>query len=332
MITKQRIGLLGRPPITSVERRTLKVMAILPIAYAVLVCGTTFAGEQEELLDEIRANSALRARFVADSLANVEAGMEREAVMDILLDIATRDNGPNTAQPAVRALFHIAPDDAVARSYLLKILTHPNTHKQVCSIARIFFIYVADEPAQDVLREVVKDAWEQGKLHPGLHALVELGSPRTLAWLEETVQAMDEGAPMRGFLDRHATKIRLQRDLPALLAQLDSNFKFIDKGWVVQQALRYGVARKEIRRRVLDVLKRAEATGERVRETSLIFACLEGGVFTEQDTREVKSIGAGKLLRTSLSGERTSPRWATRAETKRAEFYRLNAPANEPGK
>ena len=224
---------------------------------------------------------------------------------------------------AVGALFHIANDDQVIQDYLLKIIADDGARPGTRSIACDLLVYVADETAkQQLLRHLVR-RWPEHAAGE-LGALIELGDPAVLRWLEATAAAADN-ARLRQYLESRAELVRVQQSTERLLAALQADRDVYGRGWLVRQARRHGASRASIRKTVLSYLRglAARDPDSLDRQRSLFEACESCGIFTDEDMEEFPAIRTYRDFRKNLSGEPLIADWATLIDAKRAEFYGL---------
>lgn len=278
-------------------------------------------------LSQICAQQNKHGSFIEASLNMVREGADRIAVLDQLACIATSENRW-AAVPALRALFHIAGEDERIRDYLLKVINNDRTSPGTTAEALKLFVYVADEEGRSELLERVKRQWDNRgrdcKWNAGWEPLIELGDIAFGRWLDKTTEALGENDPLRPVLDRANTMIRLQKNSSELLAYLRSDREDIDRSWVVRQAMRHGAGRDEIRKAVLEYLRRAGGERPLSLNILLVRTCDEYGIFNSEDVAGISTIRAIRQIRYSSDDQGAQwPKWTTDVEAKRAKFYHL---------
>ena len=278
-------------------------------------------------LDEVCADPKRHGAFVRESVRMVDEGAAREEVLETLMCIAMSGDRW-AAAPAVRAIFHIASDNQQIQEYLLRVIKADGASPVAASEAARLFAYVVDEDGQAQLLEFVKSQWDSRATdcdwNQGWATLVELGDLAFLRWLDETAEGLGAEAPLKAVLDRARSMIRLQQDVSELLAYLRSDREDIDRTWVFRQAIRHGASREDIRKAVLAYLGRLGGKRSLSANLLLVRTCDEYGIFTSEDAAEVGAIRVIRQIRYSTDDEVAQwPRWATRVEVKRTEFYRV---------
>ena len=266
--------------------------------------------------------------FVESSLDRVRDGEEVESVLAILSCIARRDHvGGYVATGAVRAIFAIAKDEEQIRQHLLDIAAAPETALSVHRTACELLTYVADTETRRVSLELLEGNWSSGNWRGYFQLLTDVGDSAFLAWLETTLRHTPPESRLSVFLERAAKRVRIQEDVEAILAGLESGKgeDVIDAVWLARQAWRHGVSRERIRKAVLSRIRQAgDDFVHLINIVQLVQHCEKLGVFTADDGRDLARV---REIAKATNGYRDAPwpPWAEeRIALKRAEFYRLN--------
>ncbi len=304
-----------------VDSLTLATSLLLCTAFA-SVLGLRARGESPS--DKNCDDPDARGSFIAKSLELVNSGSDRGRILGTLTCIArAEDTTGYVGIQAVGAIFHIAQQNRVIQEYLLRIIRDDGAGATTRLIACEFLVYVADETGRQELLHQLKRRWPR-RASGELSALIELGDPGVLCWLEETATAT-ENDRLRAYLETRAEWVRVQESTERLLATVESDGGTHDRGWIVRQAMRHGATREAIRNAVLAYLRRIERTrGENLRESPLLAACEECGIFKDRDMDEFPAIRAFRETRKYIAEEPVIHEWATLISTKRAQFYGLN--------
>lgn len=295
------------------------ILSCLCLANSVHICAARGETEPENPCSD----QALHGRFIDMSLAQVQEGHDRDKTLKMLSCIANNPRHMLIGPAAIRAMFHIAEDNTTIQRYLLGVIADPGMNQESASASSKLIVYVVDEDVRRQLLELAKQQWIARGANPALWALVELGDTGALRWLEKTTEELGESNPLRLALDRPRKMILIQQNILHLIAYLESDRADLDRGWVVRQAMRHGASREDIRLTVVGYLhRRAGQESSAMAHWSLIKACDECGIFTNEDVRNIEAIQRVRDVR--FSSERSFPGWATLPDTKRAEFYGLN--------
>lgn len=297
------------------------ISAIACVLLASFLAAPTRGGEPADTTCKI---PEFPVPFIARSQGLVESGSDRREILDALTCIVKAQETTNgVGIRAVGALFHIANDNRVIRDYLLRIIADDGVNRGTRLRACDFLVYVADDAArQQLLRHLVR-RWPD-RAYGELGALIELGDPAVLRWLEATAAA-PENAHMRQFLEGRADLVRVQQSTERLLTALQSDRDAYGRGWLVRQARRHGASRASIRNTVLFYLRRLAARDpdKLDRQSSLYGACDACGIFTDEDVEEFPAIRSYRNYRKLIVSEPLIADWATLIDAKRAEFYGL---------
>ncbi|MBX3394355.1 MAG: hypothetical protein KF841_03205 [Phycisphaerae bacterium] len=262
---------------------------------------------------------------INSSLDRVKSGTDSIAVLDGLQAIASRDGGdPSVGVIALRAIVHLAKDDALMQDYLLRVI-RTAANDTVVNEACVLIVYVADLEGRKALLHEITDAWKAERLHPAMESLATLGDQAFAEWIDRTVKTLKEDDPRARFLKTLAEKIQLQKPPAKLVAYLKTGEKTIDRAWVIRQATRHGIPRTEIRSAVLTAIEAENKQDALKSNLDLLMACEECGVFTADDASKIPVVNDAKGFRELMTHEGPSPTWATLPQTLRARFYRIDA-------
>ena len=261
--------------------------------------------------------------FFVKSFDLVKKGRDRGEVLDTLTCIARAESTSGYVGALVcPAIFHLAEKPRVIQDHLLQIIGDDRAKAGMRSKACKLLVYVADESGRQELLRQLRRRWP--RTSGELSALVELGDPGVLRWLEETAGATKNDR-LRVYLETRAELVQVQESSERLLTALESGGEHVDRGWLVRQGMRHGANREDIRNAVLAYLRRIATGGKsELRESSLLAACEECRVFKDEDVKEFPAIRAFRESRKYFSADPIILEWATLISTKRAEFYGLD--------
>ena len=268
--------------------------------------------------------------YVRDSLDLLNSGTRREAILDSLACIAISQRSNRGAVSALNAIMHLAVNDEQIRAYLLRVVKNPQTDSSVHDSACMRLVYVADARVRKALLEGYEEVGGVGEAAGYLRAsnygraLVRLGDRAFLYSLEGAMGLREPADPVHNLLSSEARLIRLQLDMQSMLDAIRSNDHPIDRGWIIRQAHRHGASKAQLRAAVQDYVRRCGFDQTDVsNETSLIYACIQSRLFTEEEAMELGLPGAGARPPGWRNAE-VFPSWATRYHEKWAEFWRVS--------
>ncbi|MFH1419859.1 MAG: hypothetical protein ABII12_16415 [Planctomycetota bacterium] len=304
---------------------TERIKRPLRTCLAFLFAVATVSQSQSALGDD-RPDLNEDLAYINSSLDRVQSGTDANAVIDGLRAIASRDGvDPSIGVIALRAMIHLAKDNALIQDYLLRVIRNA-ANDTVVNEACALIVYVADQKGRKALLHEVAEAWKGERLHPAMESLATLGDAAFAEWIQRTAKTLKEDDPRTRFFRTLAEKIQLQTPPANLIAYLKSGSKSLDRAWVVRQAVRHGIPRREIRSAVLTAIEHETKPDTLKSNLDLLIACEECGIFTAKDASEIALVQDTRNLRNVMTHEGSSLTWATLPQVLRAKFYRLDLP------
>lgn len=259
--------------------------------------------------------------YIRSSLQRVEDGEELTTVLDTLVCIAANSKFP---RPSVRALFHLAGDDKLIRKYLLEIVDSGSYFAGTA--AGELLPLVADDEVRKELRQQAQARWKRSTNFSGQHlALTKLGDLTYGRWLEEHVLESELHERVRSHYEVEVAKIHAQHDTETILTQLASATPDFHRGWLLQHALRRGVAREELRAALLTYVRGlGEVRGRVSIPGGLPKTCRDNDLLPEAELAELER----RCVWYSSGHEVDTVWWAVAADIRRRAFFSYGA-ANE---
>jgi len=249
----------------------------------------------------------------------VNDGTDLMSTLDALACIAVTNDGNECANRSLRALFHLAQQDHVIRYHLLRIIKDSRTGVEVRLAACTLLRYVADGSVrQELLRQVV-DGWEKTDMGGQFWALVELGDPEFLRWLEGIIRDLPSDDMRKIWLEEQAQRVRVQQDPAELLRTIRSDQRTIERWWLVRQGMRHGFPKTDIADAVKEYLGKAKR-GEIRADGELLTASDEYGLLTSQDRQEYVGLEGPKAI-----ADPPGPKWATLVDEKAKRFWKVES-------
>ena len=258
--------------------------------------------------------------YVRSSLQRVEDGEELTTVLDTLACIAESKARSSVASASVKALFHLAGNDGLIRKYLLEIVDSGDNLGR--NKAGPPLALVANGDVRNELLTQAKARWKRSADFSGQSvALVELGDLAYLGWLEEHVLTTALDGRLRSHYEAEAAKIRIQHNPEALLAQIESATPEFHRYWLIQHALRLGIARERLQTALVTYVHNlGEDEGRAVARMGVSKLCEDNDLLPQAELAKLKS-----RTRTIIGDGRSGVWWAVAADIRWREFYSYSA-------
>jgi len=270
------------------SRSLYKTLAIPGVC--VLLLGVQLARAQSSPRDICMAPSGQK-EYVNQSLSFVQQGQPKMEVLEALHCIwRNQALKSEVRMGAFRALVHIVRDDhPTLRKYMLAGIQETSDtdipcDPQACEV----LMFVADVTSRKVLLAEVKKHWDT-KCAEGFLALRELGDEGIIAWMEERMEAVPADERDRLWFAESLRFAKSLRSWEGILAYLRTDRVGVGDGEVIQQAVRHGATRDDLRRYYCERIAEYDGTTKRSRLRARRYAAAarDRGVFDKSDIEKL---------------------------------------------